>query len=182
MGEMSRELAVAILEVNIGKPGPWNFDAMGAAVVSGAWRVVAASLPPAETDLSGPQRSEAAVSARDEPLPSDHDGERSAGWRDIATYEGCHAVLVSRPTGREVYAPTTAFMDVTGVWRVYRSEGGNTPLPFAPTHWMPLPQAPDPSGPQGGEGEGLRASQSQPCGAGPSDLAGPQSQHTDGED
>lgn len=76
------------------------------------------------------------------PCPSAPLEQHSDGWRDIETHKGCHAVLVSRPTGREVYAPTTAFLDATGVWRVYRSEGGMTPLPFTPSHWMPLPAPP----------------------------------------
>lgn len=63
-------------------------------------------------------------------------------WQPIKTYEGCGVVLVSRPTNHLTYTPTTAFRDAVGIWRVFRSEAGMTPLPFKPTHWMPLPVAP----------------------------------------
>jgi hypothetical protein len=62
-------------------------------------------------------------------------------WQPIETAPGC-AVLISRPTDKLMYRPTSAFRDATGVWRVFRSDGGNTPLPFEPTHWMPLPYPP----------------------------------------
>jgi hypothetical protein len=64
-------------------------------------------------------------------------------WEPIETYEGRGPVLVSRPTVREIFTPTAAFLDVTGVWRVFRSEGGNWPLSFQPTFWMPLPKPPE---------------------------------------
>jgi hypothetical protein len=64
------------------------------------------------------------------------------GWLPIEQHTGAFPVLVSRPTDREVYKPTTAFVDATGVWRVFRSEGGNTPLPFVPTHYQELPAPP----------------------------------------
>ncbi len=63
-------------------------------------------------------------------------------WLPIETYKDCFPVLVSRPPDGFISTPTTAFKDVTGVWRVYRSEGGNTPLPFEPTHWQYLPRPP----------------------------------------
>lgn len=63
-------------------------------------------------------------------------------WQPIASHH-CHsAVLVGRPSDNLIYTPTSAFLDVTGVWRIFRSEGGMTPLPFEPTHWMPLPEPP----------------------------------------
>ena len=65
------------------------------------------------------------------------------GWQPIETHSGCAAVLVSRPTTeREAWSATSAFMDATNVWRVFRSKGGMTPLPFKPTHWQPLPFPP----------------------------------------
>jgi hypothetical protein len=74
--------------------------------------------------------------------PTDREGDRLE-WRPIESYEGHGAVLVSRPTtAREAFSATTAFFDATNVWRVFRSKGGMTPLPFKPTHWMPLPEAP----------------------------------------
>ena len=74
--------------------------------------------------------------------PTDREGDRLE-WRPIENYEGHGAVLVSRPTtAREAFSATTAFFDATNVWRVFRSKGGMTPLPFKPTHWMPLPEAP----------------------------------------
>lgn len=66
-------------------------------------------------------------------------------WQEIGEYPPHLPVLVSRPTDRVRYTPTTAFHDATGVWRLFRSEGGRKPLPFVPTHWMPLPDVPDPT-------------------------------------
>jgi hypothetical protein len=64
------------------------------------------------------------------------------GWQQMATHKGHGPVIVSRPSDELAYQATTAFLDVTGVWRVFRSEGGMTPLRFEPTHWMPLPSPP----------------------------------------
>ena len=64
-------------------------------------------------------------------------------WRPIAEYRGYGAVLVSRPSDRLAYSATTAFLDMANVWRVFRSEGGMTPLPFVPTHLRPLPAPPE---------------------------------------
>lgn len=64
------------------------------------------------------------------------------GWQPIETAPGL-PVLVSRPTDRYVFTPTTAFRDATGVWRLYRSPGGSMRLPFTPTHWTPLPEPPE---------------------------------------
>lgn len=63
-------------------------------------------------------------------------------WQDISSAPRC-AVLVSRPTDEEIYRPTAAFLDATDEWRVFRSPGGNTILPFVPTHWMELPEPPE---------------------------------------
>ena len=68
---------------------------------------------------------------------------QEAGWQDIGDDFPHLPVLVSRPDGDGLrYTPTTAFNDATGVWRVFRSEGGMQPLPFVPTHFMPLPPPP----------------------------------------
>jgi hypothetical protein len=50
------DLAAAILRVNIGKPGPWAFDELGAATVRGALDVVLAALlspSPASAEVEG---------------------------------------------------------------------------------------------------------------------------------
>ncbi len=77
--------------------------------------------------------------AREQLAAARADGERQ--WQPISTAPGL-VVLVSRPKDKFVYTPTTAFRDATGVWRIYRSVGGNLPLSFEPTHWQPLPQPP----------------------------------------
>jgi len=64
------------------------------------------------------------------------------GWQPIDKLVGHRPVLVSRPTDSQVYTATAAFLDVTGVWRIFRSEGGMTPLPFEPTVFQPLPTPP----------------------------------------
>lgn len=76
-------------------------------------------------------------------IPTEGRSDAGSGWMDIADVTGVFPVLVSRPADRYIYTPTTAFKDVTGVWRVYRSEGGNEPLPFEPTHYQFLPPAPE---------------------------------------
>ncbi len=74
------------------------------------------------------------------------------GWLPIETHLGhCAAVLVCRETPTEQRRATSAFMDATGVWRLYNSEGGMTPLPFDPTHWQPLPAPPRADQSNGGE-------------------------------
>lgn len=73
----------------------------------------------------------------DDPVP-----RAPQGWQPIERMTGHPVVLVSRPTGRLRHEATTAFLDATNVWRVFRSEGGMTPLPFEPTHFMPLPEPP----------------------------------------
>ena len=70
------------------------------------------------------------------------DEPRADGWQPIETAPGL-PVLVTRPTDRYVFIPTTAFRDATGAWRLYRSPGGNMRLPFTPTHWMPIPEPPE---------------------------------------
>ncbi len=42
--QLRRSLAIAILDVNIGKPGPWSFDAVGASVVQGEWALLRVEL------------------------------------------------------------------------------------------------------------------------------------------
>lgn len=64
------------------------------------------------------------------------------GWEPISEVRDCFPVLVSRAESGMHYVPTTAFKDVGGTWRVFRSEDGNWPLSFDPTHWMPLPEPP----------------------------------------
>jgi len=65
------------------------------------------------------------------------------GWLLIGEDFPHLPVLLSRPDGDGLrYTPTTGFNDATGVWRVFRSEGGMEPLPFVPTHYMPLPAPP----------------------------------------
>jgi len=65
-------------------------------------------------------------------------------WRPIEDDFPHSPVLLSRPDGDgQRYTPTTGFNDATGVWRVFRSEGGMEPLPFVPTHFMPLPSPPE---------------------------------------
>ncbi len=66
------------------------------------------------------------------------------GWRAIepnADYG--FPILVARPAySADQFGPVTAFKDVTGVWRIYLSEGGSDPVPFEPTHWMERPAPP----------------------------------------
>lgn len=64
------------------------------------------------------------------------------GWQLIETHQGHGPVLVGRVPDECIHQPTTAFLDVTGVWRVYRSVGGMSELPFEPTHWMSLASLP----------------------------------------
>lgn len=59
-------------------------------------------------------------------------------WQPIETIPGHGAVLVGHPH----HLPTTAFLDATHKWRVFRSQGGMKRLPFEPTHWQPLPDPP----------------------------------------
>lgn len=63
-------------------------------------------------------------------------------WSPISDYCDHGVVIVSRPDDKLYYEPTTAFLDATGVWRVFRSEGGSARLPFEPTHFMPTPPRP----------------------------------------
>lgn len=63
-------------------------------------------------------------------------------WSQIADYDGCGVVLVSRAPDKLYYQPTTAFRDAGGTWRVFRSEGGMAELGFEPTHFMPTPPEP----------------------------------------
>lgn len=63
-------------------------------------------------------------------------------WLPIEKYSGHSVVLVSRQDGEFFYTPTTAFLDATGVWRVFRSKGGMTPLDFEPTDFQYLPATP----------------------------------------
>lgn len=67
---------------------------------------------------------------------------RVPAWRPISEVADGFVYLVSRPDDRYYYEPTTAFIDATGKWRVFRSEGGCDPLPFEPTHYMKLPKRP----------------------------------------
>jgi hypothetical protein len=67
------------------------------------------------------------------------------GWQPIETHDGDSLpVVVGRANERNrFYYPLSAFLDVTGVWRVLCSPGGNTPVPYEPTHFQPLPQPPN---------------------------------------
>ncbi len=55
-------------------------------------------------------------------------------WRDISTYEGCSPVIVTRVDCKFLFHSYAAFLDVTGVWRIFGSAGGNELLRFTPTH------------------------------------------------
>ncbi len=79
---------------------------------------------------------------RCQPVPTDSRSQVGR-WQDIATHSGHGAVLVSRPTDKYFYEATTAFVDATGVWRVFRSIQGMAILPFVPTHWQALPAPPE---------------------------------------
>jgi len=68
------------------------------------------------------------------------------GWRDVGEVKCGRPVLVSRAEDGMHFTPTTAFIDATGVWRVFRSEDGMEPLPFVPTHWQPIPAPPTKGG------------------------------------
>lgn len=64
-------------------------------------------------------------------------------WQSIDTHGGhCSPVLVCRETDTETNLATSAFMDVTGQWRLVGSPGGMAKLRFVPTHWQPLPRNP----------------------------------------
>lgn len=69
------------------------------------------------------------------------------GWLPIETPPPRSLpTLVSRPAySADQFGPVAAFVDVAGVWRVWLSEGGDSPVPFEPTHWRPLPPPPGPA-------------------------------------
>jgi hypothetical protein len=72
------------------------------------------------------------------PLASGSD-HGPVGWRRIAEHDSHFPVLVSREPDKYIYPPKAAFVDVTGVWRIYGSEGGMSELGFTPTVFQPLP-------------------------------------------
>jgi len=74
-------------------------------------------------------------------LAAAHPGD---GWQPIETHDGDSLpVVVGRANEKNrFYYPLSAFVDVTGVWRVLCSPGGNTPVPYEPTHFQPSPNPP----------------------------------------
>lgn len=66
---------------------------------------------------------------------------QSGGWQDISTLSDSLPVLVGKPTDALFYGPVSAFLDVCGNWWSYPYHP-DMPLHFEPTHWQPLPDAP----------------------------------------
>ena len=67
-------------------------------------------------------------------------------WRDISEHSGHAPVMVStKPSNPNCLfsEPVSAFVDATGVWRCLGSVGGMAPLSRKPTHFRPLPSAPN---------------------------------------
>lgn len=67
-------------------------------------------------------------------------------WQHVDTYDVQHSMpaLVTAKNHYGAYRePISAFMDVTGIWRVLGSKGGMTKVPFAPTMWTALPKPPE---------------------------------------
>lgn len=68
------------------------------------------------------------------------------GWLPISEVDDSFPRLVGWPRSRyenSRFDPTTAFKDAAGVWRVLYSKGGMEPVPYRPTHYMPLPPPPE---------------------------------------
>lgn len=67
-------------------------------------------------------------------------------WREISEHSGHAPVMVStKPSNPNCLfsEPVSAFVDATGVWRCLGSVGGMAPLSRKPTHFRPLPSAPN---------------------------------------
>ena len=72
------------------------------------------------------------------------EGSRVMEWMPIETHRrGFSPVMLGCVASNGLAGMRcSGFLDATGVWRVLYSEGGSRKLPFAPTHWAPLPPPP----------------------------------------
>lgn len=81
---------------------------------------------------------------------ADHDGERSAGWRDIASAPRDGTEILTAidwlPYGKVLF-----WAGYAGAWRCPASEAGPEPEGWQPTHWMPIPAPPAETGLSGAQ-------------------------------